>query len=74
MLDRILRAKTFYVRSTGRNANFLYVGDDEYNQLKETNAMTFRLTNTLANSAGDYFVHGLKVMHVLTNSHFKITS
>lgn len=73
---RVSEAARDYIRSTGRSANYIYVGDCEYMEMMNSDLMNLNTTHYDKDTelTGGRFFAGIKVIRVQQKSHFNITS
>jgi len=74
--DRVLDAKRRYIGSTGRNANYIYVGDEEYQEMMNSELMKLNATHYDQETKliGGRFFAGMKVIRVQQRTHFNIAT
>lgn len=64
-----------FIRSTGKQPIYIYVGTQEFQQLMNSELMQFneRYYDKETKLCGGRFFMGLKVMQVMQSKHFNIT-
>ncbi len=74
--DKVLGAQRRYIGSTGRSANYIYVGDKEYQEMMTSELMQLNTKHYDKETKliGGRFFAGMKVIRVQQNNHFNITT
>ena len=74
--DKVLDAQRRYIGSTGRNANYIYVGDEEYQEMMNSELMQLnaKYYDKETKLIGGRFFAGMKVIRVRQSKHFNIAT
>ena len=74
--DKVLDAQRRYIGSTGRNANYIYVGDKEYQEMMTSELMQLNTKHYDKETKliGGRFFAGMKVIRVQQSNHFNIAT
>ena len=74
--DKILGEQRRYIGGTGRNANYIYVGDNEFQEMMNSELMILNVTHYDQETKliGGRFFAGMKVIRVQQRTHFNIAT
>tara|TARA_R110000765_G_C18781210_1_gene591392 strand:- start:546 stop:782 length:237 start_codon:yes stop_codon:yes gene_type:complete len=74
--DKILDEQRRYIGSTGRHANYIYVGDNEFQEMMDSELMQLnaKYYDKETKLIGGRFFAGMKVIRVQQSNHFNIAT